>query len=82
MNLEQMASAQGIFWAEREYLFLCLRERELPVEWHGTLDQARHLAGVLVNDQIEPEDRDRLARLIQEQARLAWVSLGENRRAS
>ena len=53
MNLEQMASAQGIFWAEREYLFLCLRGHELPVEWHGTLDQARYIANVLVNHRIE-----------------------------
>jgi hypothetical protein len=82
MNLEQMASAQGIFWAEREYLFLRLRGHELPAEWHGTLGQARYIANVLVNHQIEPEDCDRLAQLIQEQARLAWFSLAENRRAS
>jgi hypothetical protein len=82
MNLEEMASAQGAFWAEREYLFLCLRASKLPEKWPGTFGQARHIAKILVNDQIEPEDCDRLAQLIQDRAQIAWFSLAASRRAS
>ncbi len=69
--LAERADDCGALWAVRMLRRFTATDRALPLEWPGTLDEARGLVGTFAN-RTGFTDRERLAKIVQYAAEWTW----------
>ena len=69
---EQSAHCQAVYWAELLWNSFASQEAEPPLEWPGSIEQARFLVGISTSPGIETSDRELLTDMVQARARKVW----------
>ena len=68
----QLAHCQALYWAELVFDSFQKRGQTWPVDWPGSIEQARLLVAVAANGEIEDRNFERLVDIVQHRARFLW----------
>ncbi|MET0595565.1 MAG: hypothetical protein ABW133_22900 [Polyangiaceae bacterium] len=68
----QLAHCQALYWAELVFDSFLKRGQDLPLDWPGSVEQARLLVAIAANGEIEERNRERLVDIVQHRATFLW----------
>ena len=71
-ELVQIAHCQALYWTELVFGSFLKRGLELPVDWPGSVEQARLLVAIAANGEIEERSCEQLVDIVQHRARFLW----------
>src|SRR5688572_615063 len=71
-ELVQHAHSQALYWTELVFGSFVKRGQDLPVDWPGSLEQARLLVAIAANGEIDETHCERLVDIVQHRARFLW----------